>query len=67
MPPIFLNSLASKEIAKITNAETFFNLSKHGDSPQVQAKIGQGRKFTPYLKINVEKQLKKFDSEIYSC
>ena len=65
---IFLENYANNEIQKITenlNSENFFNLSKYSVHPKLQSKLSLGRKFTPFLKINIENELKRFDSEIY--
>ena len=66
----FLKSSAEQETSNITknlNSENFFNLSKHRVNPQLSQKLTLGRKFTPYLKVIVGKELKNFDSEVYDC
>ena len=58
---LFLKNYADNEIVSITTnlqAENFFNLSKYSVNPALKTRLVAGRKFTPYLKINVGKELK---------
>ena len=64
----FLKNYADNEIDSITKnlqAENFFNLSKYVVNPALKTRLAAGRKLTPYLKINVRKELKNIDNEIF--
>ena len=65
----FLDESADDEIRRITfnlQSDNFFNLSKHQVNPALKSTLELGRKYTPYLKINLKRELQKFDTETFS-